>query len=122
VRADGLRGAGSREVRVRDIEGGLGCVVQHPGLAVAGEDISLDADDGRDVGMPVGVVEFVLGIEDRDGAGFAAVACVVAALGRAERGGGDGDFRDFLMQSRLVILELDDQGDSDLRGDLEMFF
>jgi hypothetical protein len=96
--------------------------MQHPGLAVAGEDISLDADDGRDVGMPVGVGEFVLGIEDRDGAGFVAVARLVAALGGSERGGGDGDFLDFLMQSRLVVLDLDDQGDFDLRGDLEMFF
>jgi hypothetical protein len=61
--------------------------MQDPGLAVAGEDISIDADDGRDVGMPVGVGEFVLGIEDRDGAGFVAVARLVAALGGSERGG-----------------------------------
>jgi hypothetical protein len=122
VGADGLRGTGSSDVLVRDIESGLGGVVQHPGLAVAGEDIALDADDGRDVGMPVGVGEFVLGIEHRDGAGFVAVARLVAALGRAERGGGDGDFRDFLVQRRLVVLDLDDQGDCGLRGDFEMFF
>lgn len=122
MRANGLRGTGSGDLRVRDIEGGLGGVVQHPGLAVAGVDISLHADDSRDVGMPVGIGQFILRIEDRDGAGFVAVARLVAASGRSEWGGGDGDFLDFLTQGRLVVFDLNDQGDLDLRSDFEMFF
>ena len=88
----------------------------------AGEDIALDTDDGGDVGMPVAVGEFVGGIEDGDGAAFVAVAAVVVAMGGAERGRGGGDFLDLLVQGRLVVLDLDDQGDVGFGGDLECFF
>ncbi len=122
VRADGVGGAGGGERRVGDIEGGFGGLAQQPGLAAAGEDIALDADDGGDVRVPVGFGKLVGGIEDGDGAAFVAVAAGVVAMGGAERDRGDGDLLDLLVQGRLVVLDLDDQGNVGLRGDLEMFF
>jgi hypothetical protein len=81
MRAHRLSGAGGGERGIRDIEGGLGGKAQQPGPGIAGEDIALDPDDGGDVGVPVGVGQFVGGIEDADGAGFVAVATLVAAMG-----------------------------------------
>jgi hypothetical protein len=81
MRAHRLSGTGGGERSIGDVEGGLGGVAQQPGLGIAGEDIALDPDDGGDVGVPVGVGQFVSGIEDADGAGFVAVATLVAALG-----------------------------------------
>ena len=96
--------------------------MQQAGCGVAGEDITLDPDDGGDVGMPVGVGQLAGGIEDGDGAAFVAVAAVVAAVGKAERRRGGGDLLALLEQGRLVVLELNDQGNAGLCGDLEMFF
>ena len=81
MRAHRRSGAGGGERGIGDVEGGLGGVAQQPGPGIAGEDIALDPDDGGDVGVPVGVGEFVGGIKDADGAGFVAVATLVAALG-----------------------------------------
>ena len=81
MRAHRFSGAGGGERGIGDVEGGLGSVAQQPGPGIAGEDIALDPDDGGDVGVPVGVGQFVGGIEDADGAGFVAVATLVAALG-----------------------------------------
>jgi hypothetical protein len=64
----------------------------------------------------------VSGIEDGDGAAFVAVATGIVALGTPERGCGGGDFLDLSVQGRLVVLDLDDQGDVGLCRDLEMFF
>ena len=122
MRADGLGGAGGGERPVRDVEGGLGGVAQQPGCSAAGEDIALDTDDGGDVGMPVGAGQLVDRIEDGDGAAFVAIAALVAAVGRLERRRGRGDLLNPLVQGRLVVLDLDDQGDVGLCGDLEMFF
>jgi hypothetical protein len=97
-------------------------VAQQSGCGVAGEDIALDPDDGRDLAMPVGVGQLVGGIEDGDGAAFVAVAAFVAAVSRAERCRGRGDLPALLVQGWLVVLELDDQGDVGLGRDLEMFF
>jgi hypothetical protein len=97
-------------------------VAQQPGAGVAGEDIALDADDGGEVGMPIGIGQFVAGIEDGDGAAFVAVAALAVAVGGAERRGGGGDLRDLLVQGWLVILDLDDQGDVGFCRDLEVFF
>ena len=72
--------------------------------------------------VPVGFGKLVGGIEDGDGAAFVAVAAGVVAMGGAERDRGDGDLLDLLVQGRLVVLDLDDQGNVGLRGDLEMFF
>lgn len=81
MRAHRLGGAGGGERGIRDVEGGLGGEAQQAGPGIAREDIALDPDDGGDVGVPVGVGQFVGGIEDADGAGFVAVATLVAALG-----------------------------------------
>jgi len=81
MRAHRRSGAGGGEWGIGDVEGSLGGVAQQPGPGIAGEDIALDPDDGGDVGVPVGAGEFVGGIEDADGAGFVAVATLVAALG-----------------------------------------
>ena len=81
MRAHRRSGAGGGERGIGDVEGGLGGRAQQPGPGIAGEDIALDPDDGGDVGVPVGVGQFVGGIEDADGAGFVAVAPLVAALG-----------------------------------------
>jgi hypothetical protein len=97
-------------------------MAQQPGPGVAGEDIALDTDDGGDVGMPVGVGQFAGGIEDGDGAAFVAVAALVAAVGRPDRLRGGGDFLDLLVQGRLVVLDLNDQGDVGFCRELEMFF
>ena len=85
VRADRLGGAGGGEWGVRDVEGGLGGVAQQPGACIAREDIALDTDDGGDVGAPVGIGQFVGGIEYADGTGFVAIAALVAAVDRPER-------------------------------------
>jgi hypothetical protein len=95
---------------------------QQAGLAVAGVDITLDADDGSDVGMPVSASEFLGGIEDGDDTALVAVAALVVASGGAGRSGGRADLPGLLVQGRLVVLDLDDQGDVGVAGDLEQFF
>jgi uncharacterized membrane protein YeiH len=74
------------------------------------------------VGFPVGAVEFAFGIEDADGAAFVATAPLVVAVAGTVRGSGGGDLRDCLKQGRLVALDLNDQSDIGLCGDLEVFF
>jgi hypothetical protein len=74
------------------------------------------------MGFPVGVVEFAGGIEDADGAAFVAPAPLVAIVAGTERVGGGGDLGDRLEQGRLVALNLNNQGDVGLCGDLEVFF
>ena len=122
MRTDGLGGAGGGDGRVGDVEGGLGRMGQQAGLAVAGVDITLDADDGSDVGMPVSASEFLGGIEDGDDTALVAVAALVVASGGAGRSGGRADLPGLLVQGRLVVLDLDDQGDVGVAGDLEQFF
>jgi hypothetical protein len=61
-------------------------------------------------------------IEDRHGPAFVAVAAFVLALPGAKRLGRIGDLGDRLKQGRLVALDLNDQGDIGLFGDLEVFF
>jgi hypothetical protein len=95
---------------------------QQSGLGIAGEDAAFDTDDGDDMGMPVGVGQFVGGIEDGDGTAFVAVAAAVVAVCRPARRRGLGDLPDLMQQSRLIALDLDDQGELGLGGDLEVFF
>ena len=71
---------------------------------------------------PVGSGKPVGGIEDRDGAAGVAVATGIVTVGTPERGCGGGDCRDLSVQGRLVVLDLDDQGNAGFCGDLEMFF
>jgi hypothetical protein len=97
-------------------------MAQQPGLGVAGVDVALDPDDGGDMRMPVGVGQTVGRIEDGDGAAFVAVAALVVAVGRPKRRGGGRDLLDPLVQSRLVVLDPDDQDGVGCCCDLEMFF
>lgn len=71
--------------------------------------------------VPVGSGKFVGGIEDRDGAGFVAVAAGIVALGAPARGYGGADCLDLSVQGRLVVLDLNDQGNVGFRDDFEMF-
>jgi hypothetical protein len=104
------------------MKSGLAGMAQQPGFAVAGEHFALDADDGGDVIVPVGSGKPVGGIEGRDGAAFVSVAAGILAVGTCERGCGGGNFLDLPVQGRLVVLDLDDQGEAGVRRDLEIFF
>ena len=122
VSADGLCGAVGSEWGIGDVESGLRGAAQQPGCGISGEDEALDPDDSGDVGMPVGVGQPVGRIEDSDSATFVAISALVAAVGRPERRCGCGDLVATLVQGWLVVLDLDDQGDIGLCGNLEMFF
>jgi hypothetical protein len=122
VRADCLGGASGGDRCVRDVERGLGGVAQQPGLGIAGEDLARNTDDSGDVGMPVAIGQFAGGIEDGDSAALVAVATLIVAVGRPERHSGDGDVLDLLEKGRLVVFDLDDQGDVGFGGNFEMFF
>ena len=119
VRADRLGGAGGGDGCVGDLACGFGGAVQQAGLAAAGEHLALDLDDGGDVGLPVGVGEGLRGGKDADGAAFVAVAAGIVAAGGIERRGGGDDLGAGLMQGRLVVVELHDQRDVGLGGDVE---
>src|SRR5205823_7707537 len=88
----------------------------------AGVDNTLHTDDGGNKGFPVAIIELVSGIEDGDGAAFVTATRLVVTMVIAERFRGSGNLRDYLVQGRLVALNLDDQGDVGFLGDLEMFF
>jgi hypothetical protein len=123
VRADGRGGGRGGEGGVGDVEGGFGSVVEQAGGGAAGEHAALDLDDGGDVRLPVEVGQFAGGIKDGDGAAFIAIApLVVMAVGAIVRRAGGGDALGGLAQGRLVVLELDDQAEAGLGGDLEVFF
>ena len=122
MRADCLSGARGGEGRVGDVEGRLGSAAQQPGPSISSVDNPFDTNDGSDMGLPVGAVEFAFGIEDADGAAFVATAPLVVAVAGTTRGGGVCDPRDCLKQGRLVAFDLNDQGDVGLCGDVEVFF
>ena len=72
--------------------------------------------------LPVGVGEFAGRIEDRHGAVFEAAATVADGFAGTEGFCRIGNLNDRLQQGRLVALDLNDQRDIGLLGDLEMFF
>ena len=72
--------------------------------------------------MPFGAGQRGSGIEDGDASALVAVAALVVTVGGAERDGCRGDSLDRLAQGRLVVLDLDDQGDVGRYGDREVFF
>ena len=78
--------------------------------------------DRGDVGMPIGVGECVGRIEDSDGTGFIAIASMIAALGAIVRRGRRGQVFNRGFQGRLIVLDLNDQADFSVLGDLEEFF
>jgi hypothetical protein len=91
-------------------------------LASRVKTVTLDTNDGGDVGVPVSVGQCVGGIEYADGAAFVAVAAVVTAAGGAERRRGIREILDPLVQARLVVLDLNDERYVGFCRDLEMFF
>ncbi len=97
-------------------------MAQQPGLGVACVDVALNLDDGGDMRVPVGAGQLACGMEDGVGAAFVAVAVRVVAVGGPDCGRGGRGLLDPLVQGRLVVLDLDDQGDVGCGGDLEMFF
>ena len=97
-------------------------MAQQTGLAVAGEHLTFDADEGGDVRMPIAVDEFVGSVEDADAAALVAVASGVVAVSGVDRGRGGGDLLDLLAKCWLVVLDLDDQGGADLSCDLEVLW
>jgi hypothetical protein len=72
--------------------------------------------------LPACLVEFFGRTEDRYGTAFVAVAAFVIAFAGAERFCRLGDFGYRLKQGRLVALDLNNQCDVGLFGDLEVFF
>ena len=72
--------------------------------------------------MPFRRGEFFAWIEDRGGAPFVAIAAPGTTADRIDRGRCGGDFLDLLVQCWLIVLDLDDQRDIGLAGDLEGFF
>jgi hypothetical protein len=122
MRADRLGRAAGSYWLVREVEGGFAGAAQQSVAAVAGVDDTLDTDDGLGVALPVAVVEFAPRLEDADGAGFIAVASLVMAMVRAERRRHGGEVDDILVQGWLVALDLNDQADAGLLGDVEGFF
>ncbi len=72
--------------------------------------------------VPVGAGKPVGGMEDRNGAGFVTVAAGIVTMGSPARGCGGADCLDLSVQGRLIVLDLDDQGNAGFCGDLEMFF
>jgi hypothetical protein len=122
VRADSFRSTGSGEGRVRDIEGGFSGIAQQSGFGAAGEDITLDPDDGGDVGIPIASGQLAGRIKDGDSAAFVSVTAAVVAVSRGEWRCGCGETLDLLTQGRLVFLDLDDQTDAGCGSDFEQFF
>ena len=72
--------------------------------------------------LPVAVCDQVGRLIDADDAGFVAVAAGIVASGVPARGCGGADCLDLSVQGRLVVLDLDDQGNVGFCGDFEMFF
>jgi hypothetical protein len=120
--ADCLGCTDGRERFVGDVECGFRGAAHQAGLGAAGVDDTLDPEDGSDMILPVGVVEFFGRVEGSDSATFVATAAGVTAMAGTQRFGFGGEFGDGLEQGRLVALDLNDQGDAGLPGDLEVFF
>jgi len=72
--------------------------------------------------MPIGVGECIGRIKDSDEAGFIAIAAMIAALGAIVRGGRRGQAFNCGFQGWLIVLDLNDQADFGVLGDLEEFF
>ena len=117
-----MGGADGIDRLVRDVECGLSSAAQQPVSSVAGVNNAFNTDDDLGVDLPVVIVEFPRGIEDADGAAFVTVAAFVMAVVRTQRRRGGGELRDVLVQGRLVALDLDDQVDAGLLGDVKGFF
>jgi len=121
VSADSIGSGRGGERLVGEIVSCLGRMTE-AAARIAGEDIALDPDDGPDVSIPVGAGKFVGGIKDSDDATFDAIAPFALVAGSIERRGCRADILGLGEQSGLIVLELDDQGEVGVAGDLEQFF
>ena len=77
--SDGDGSAGGGDAGAGEVDGSLGGAAPEAGAGAAGEDVTLDADDGADEGRPLGVGEGVGGREDGDAALLLSVTPAIAA-------------------------------------------
>ena len=86
------------------------------------QDMSSDANDGLDQGLPLASGNGTCGAEDVGGPGF--VPAVPGGDGGVAAGGPAGNAcgLDILQQSWLIVLQLNDQASLRLCGSLERFF
>lgn len=94
-----------------EVECGLGGAAPEAGVGAAGENVTLDADDGADEGRPFGVGEGAGGIEDGDAAFLLPITSAIAAADVRERCSAGAEILRLLVQGWLVVLELYDQVD-----------
>jgi hypothetical protein len=121
VVADGGGRAGGGDGGAGEVECGLGGAAPEAGAGAAGEDVTLDADNGADEGGPFGVGEGAGGIEDGDTALLLPVTSAIAAADVGERCGAGAAVLRLLMQGWLVVLELYDQVDPGIGAGFECF-
>ena len=122
MRADRLGRPISSDWVIGHVESGFTGTAQQSGSRGAGVDKALDANDGGDMRLPITSGKRFTRIEDGDGSAFKTAAAVLIVMVGADRGGVGDAARDSLFKRRLVSLDLNDQGDVSLLGDLEMFF
>ena len=101
--SDGAGSAGGGDGGAGEIKGGFGGATPEAGAGAAGEDVTLDADDGADEGGPLGVGEGVGGIKDGDAALLLPVTSAIAAADAGERCGAGAEVLCLLMQGWLSL-------------------
>ena len=121
VVANGAGSACSGDGGAGEVEGGLGGAAPEAGAGAAGEDVTLDADDGTDERGPLGVGKGTGGIEDSDAALLLPITPAIAAADVGERCGAGAAVLRLLMQGWLVVLELYDQVDPGIGAGFECF-
>ena len=119
--SDGAGSAGGGDGGAGEVECGLGGAAPEAGAGAAGEDVTLDADNGADEGGPLGVGEGAGGIEDGDTALLLPVTPAIAAADMGVRCGAGTEILRLLMQGWLVVLELYDQVDPGIGAGFECF-
>lgn len=122
MRADRLGRPFGGDRLVRDVESSFAGAAQESGSRSAGVDETFDPDDGSDMRLPIAPRERFAGIEDGDGPTFKSATPPMIVMVGADRVGSGDDINDGLFKRRLVGLDLNDQGDVGLLGNLEMFF
>jgi hypothetical protein len=91
-----------------EIEGGLGGAAPVAGAGAAGEDVTLDADDGADEGGPLGVGDDAGGVEEGDAALLLPITAAIAVADMRERCSAGSEILRLLVQGWLGVLELYD--------------
>src|SRR5215204_1787925 len=111
VISDGDGSAGGGDGGAGEVEGGLGGGAPEAGAGAAGEDVTLDADDGADEGGPLGIGEGVGGVKDGDAALLLPITPAIAAADVGERCSTGAEILRLLVRGWLVVLELYDRVD-----------